>query len=301
MVYNKSELLAPSYTLTPPNDTREAMHQGFEIAETERRRLGLGVGRIADMAELLTEQGIWATGAKLPNSVSGFCIKHSKVGICIVVNYSHPKGRKRFSYAHEYGHAIMDRGDKVNVTNQDNAAELIETRANCFAAAFLAPELGIRDALADIQKGQPSREMFSVFSEAAGFSTEAEIRRPAWAQVITYQDVARLAHHFLISYQSSCYRLRSIGVINAKKLSELLDQEDTGNDYLELIGINTVNEYNDPDDRELVASIIYHASNAYRNKIISRNRFQQILFETGLDLQRCRKILDLTAALQEFD
>jgi Zn-dependent peptidase ImmA (M78 family) len=56
--------------------------------------------------------------------------------LVILVNSSPVRARRRFSYAHEYAHALLDRDRQVTVTSTDNAAELIEKRANAFAASF---------------------------------------------------------------------------------------------------------------------------------------------------------------------
>ncbi|MSQ51890.1 MAG: ImmA/IrrE family metallo-endopeptidase [Betaproteobacteria bacterium] len=67
----------------------------------------------------------------------------ASVGLVILVNDSHARARRRFSYAHEYAHALFDRTRPVTLTSADNAAELIEKRANVFAAAFLLPREGV--------------------------------------------------------------------------------------------------------------------------------------------------------------
>ena len=62
----------PVYELRGPTRPYEATRQGEQVAEAERRRLGLGYGPIADMADLITTQGVWASGVKdLPNEMSG--------------------------------------------------------------------------------------------------------------------------------------------------------------------------------------------------------------------------------------
>src|SRR5262249_15021280 len=100
----------PGNELRAPTRPYEATRQGEQWAETERRRLGLGYGPIADMADLITTQGIWALGVKgLPNEMSGIFLRHDSIGLVILVNYDHGRTRKRFSYAHEYAHALLDR------------------------------------------------------------------------------------------------------------------------------------------------------------------------------------------------
>ena len=82
-------------------------------------------------------------GADFPNGMSGMFLRHSSIGMVILVNYEHPRARKRFSYAHEYAHALLDRNLSVTVTTEGNRSDLIEVRANAFAAAFLMPEDGV--------------------------------------------------------------------------------------------------------------------------------------------------------------
>ena len=65
--------------------------------------------------------------------------------------------RKRFSYAHEYAHAILDRNMNAIVSTNDNSHELIEKRANAFAAAFLMPQAGVHWFLGLLDKGGASR------------------------------------------------------------------------------------------------------------------------------------------------
>ena len=79
------------------------------LAVEERQRLGIGNAPIADVSELIASQGIWASGVGLPNEMSGVFLRHPSIGFSILVNSSHPRGRKRFSYAHEYAHALLDR------------------------------------------------------------------------------------------------------------------------------------------------------------------------------------------------
>ena len=74
-------------------------------------------------------------------------VQHHSIGLGILVNAAHSRARKRFSYAHEFAHALMDREAEITVSSAENASQLIEKRANAFAAAFLMPRGGIAEAL----------------------------------------------------------------------------------------------------------------------------------------------------------
>ncbi len=96
----------PSYNYAPPSNAWDAINQGSKLADEERRRLGLGLSPVGDIEDLIAEQGIWAAMADLPDAMSGLFLRHPEVGTAIFVNAGHVTGRRRFSFAHEYGHAL---------------------------------------------------------------------------------------------------------------------------------------------------------------------------------------------------
>jgi hypothetical protein len=117
----------PTYDLPLPRKIMEAVEQGTLVAEQERRRLGLGYNPIPDMSDLINCQNVWASGAKLPDDMSGLFLKHSSIGLCILVHFEHARARKRFSYAHEYAHALLDRQNTATVS-------LVQNRSRAWAS-----------------------------------------------------------------------------------------------------------------------------------------------------------------------
>ena len=269
----------PSYEARLPRFSGEAVAQGEQTAEQERKRLGLGDGPISDIADLIASQGIWASGVELPGKMSGLFLRHSSIGAAILVNASHARGRKRFSYAHEYAHALLDRDRNIAISSTDNASELVETRANAYAAAFLMPRTGIYVALRSLDKGLPSRQQQTVFDVATEGLIEAELRSPAGSQRITYKDVAMVAHHFGVSYQAAVYRLKSLRHVSHPESRELLGQEEFGREYLQALRMFSDVGEPEPDDyrdRELRSEIAHLAIEAYRRAEISRGRVLEL-------------------------
>ena len=269
----------PSYDMPIPRSSGQAVAQGEETAEQERRRLGIANAPIAEVSELIASQGIWASGVTLPDSMSGLFLRHPSIGLAILVNSSHPKGRKRFSYAHEYAHALLDRNGHVTVSSTDNSSDMVEKRANAFAAAFLMPRAGVRASLRNLDKGLPSRQDHAIFDAASGGHIEAAQRPPARSQRITYKDNAMLAHHFGVSYQAATYRLKSLRYISARECSDLLDRGGVGRDYL--VALSKFDELGKPEqeeywDRELRSEIVHLAIEAYRLEEISRGRVLEL-------------------------
>jgi Zn-dependent peptidase ImmA (M78 family) len=86
----------------------------------------------------------------------------------VVANSADHPLRVRFSWVHEYANILFDRHEKGTLSRESERADLPEVRANAFAAVFLLPEAGVREFLAGIGKGQPSRERWAVFEEVVG-------------------------------------------------------------------------------------------------------------------------------------
>ena len=268
----------PSYEMRLPRSPGEAVTQGEEAAEQERRRLGIANAPIADVSELIASQGIWASGVTLPDGMSGLFLRHPSIGLAILVNSFHPKGRKRFSYAHEYAHALLDRNGNITITSTDNSSEMVEKRANAFAATFLMPRGGIRASLRNLDKGLPSRQDHAIFDAASGGHIEAEQRAPARSQRITYKDNALLAHHFGVSYRAAVYRLKSLRYVSDRECGDLLEQEAFGRKYLKALSMGDVGEREKQRywDRELRSEIAHLAIEAYRREEISRGRVLEL-------------------------
>lgn len=283
----------PAYRLGPPKNPAEAVRQGEDVASEERKRIAMGDAPIQDMADLITAQGVWASGAMLPDAMSGLFLHHPTLGQVILVNFDHSRTRKRFSYAHEYGHCLMDRTQSVTVTTTSNQSSLAEMRANAFAAAFLMPAAGVSTFFKTLDKGAPSRQTLHVYSPLADRDAEPTVeaqRRPApGSQVITYQDAAQLAYHFVVSYKGAVYRLKNLNLTSQSETETLLANENNAASYLKMLRLWDVlekderaNEKDSQLDRELVSQVAYLAVEAYRREEISRGKLLDISTKLGL-------------------
>jgi len=266
----------PLYSTSAPRSTGEAVGQGTYVAEQERQRLGLGKSQVSDMSDLIAAQGIWVSGTVLPHEMSGLFIRGRSIGMAILVNYDHVRHRKRFSYAHEYAHALLDRERNATISTSKNSSDLIEKRANAFAAAFLMPEQGVIEFLRNMNKGQSSRQERQVYDVANEEAIETEIRFAPGSQTITYQDVAMLAHHFGVSYQAATYRLKSLHVISSAEVEHLLRLEEDGRTLLEALNMGDINKQDPIRDRELVTQVVRLAMEAYRRDEITRGKLLDV-------------------------
>lgn len=276
---NSTRAAIPTYSFGTPRSKGEAVRQGEATAEDERRRLGIGFGPIADVADIIANQSIWASASDLPNETSGLFVAHRDVGLAILVNARHARGRRRFSYAHEYAHALLDRERSIDLSRSQNRDDPIEVRANAFAASFLMPRGGISALLRQIDKGGPSRLQGELFSSASDDAVPVEVRPTPGTQRLTYQDVAYIAHNFGVSYPAAVFRLQNLSHISQKESAALLAQSSFGNEYLNALGLFDDiggEEGQNANRRELKLQLTRLTIEAYRREEISRGRVAEI-------------------------
>ena len=291
----------PPRDFRAPRSTGEAVAQAERIAAEERLRLNVGHGPLPDLSGLIGSQGIWASGIDLPDHMSGLFLRHPSMGMAILVNASHPHARTRFSFAHEYAHALFDRDRTVSVSSADNSTDQVEKRANAFAAAFLLPTNGVGEVLQRLDKGFRGRLGNLIYDAARDGSVEAESRPSPNPQRITYKDVATLAVRFGVSYQASVYRLRSLRHISKPECDDLLEREELGREYLRVLGLRE--EHNEAAratnkrtrNRELRSEVTSLALEAYRREEISRGRLLELSGLLGTD---GRELLELGETLR---
>lgn len=308
VIGRSQRLVPPEYKLPQPESAGEAILQGLNVAGQERQRLGLGDAPIADIAEMINQQGVWATSIDLPDEMSGLYINHPQTGMVILVNTSHKRAptRIRFSYAHEYGHALMDREYKCNVSSCANSNSLNEKRANAFAAALLMPEQGVNRALQQIQKGQPSRFEQVILDAATLGRIDAQVRTAPGSQQMAYQDLMMIARWFNVSYEAAVYRLRSLNHISQGECDKLLSQINLANQFKRMLdaGSEIKGEKTNSDEfygerisaleadaratsiQELKMHIAHLAIEAFRREKISRGRVLEIAQLLGLPGER---------------
>jgi len=214
------------YPLPKPPSRWQAIQHGERVASEERRRLRLGIAPIANLAEVLETQGVRTALVDLPEDVSGLTLSQPRVGLFVAANRGHHFLRRRFSHAHEYAHVLLDRDRLGLISRTADRDELIEVRANAFAASFLLPEEGVRQFMSAIGKGAPSRQRAEVFDESG--VVDARTRTSPGSQDIQMYEVVELAEHFGVSRLAALYRLRNLGLLTEPELNELKGQEEAG-------------------------------------------------------------------------
>ncbi len=272
------ETSLPRYELPAPRSAGHAIAQGQQVAEQERRRLQLGQAPVR-VPETMARQNIWTAALELPDEISGLFLRSPDFGMAILANRSQAPVRRRFSFAHEHGHALMDRDKFAMVSSVHNTKTRTEQRANAFAAAFLMPEDGVREFMYSLGKGRIVRREEAAVDAVTEEGIEGQMRRPSGSQKITYADAALLAWHFGVSYAAAVWRLRGLNLVNQEQAQALLEQTEDAHRYRR--AVNALSNEEESIDKmhwhhELSWQILTLALEAWWREEISKDRLLEV-------------------------
>ncbi len=273
----------------------EAVLQGRAVARLERARLGLGHTPIQDIAELINQQGIRAAALPMVEEVSGLFIQDEALGTAILVNQNVSRVRRRFSYAHEYAHALLDRNEPSVPSSRQNAKQLREARANAFAAEFLVPEDGVIGLLSRLAKGEGARFFGALFSAADKEMFQFEERTDAVAQKVTIREVAILAHQFRVSVDVATYRLFDVGAIRRPEKEALLGQRESAHEIINALKLYDAEKITQNTQPFLNQQLVFLAIEALRRDRIPASRFRDVCILAGFPPDDLLDALDVVS------
>jgi Zn-dependent peptidase ImmA (M78 family)/DNA-binding XRE family transcriptional regulator len=287
---DRGQVSVAAYAFPPPETRWDAIQQGNRLAAEERSRLDLGNGPLPALAELLEMQGVRSGLVDLPDDVSGLTLNDARVGHFVVANRAHHYLRRRFSLAHEYCHLLVDR-ERIGVVSLSSERDnLLEVRANAFAASFLMPEDGVRHFVARLGKGRPSRTYAEVYDGSGTVNVEG--RAAPGSQTVQLYDVVQLAHYFEVSRSSSLYRLRNLRLITEAEFNQLKAADDAGKgkQVADFLGLP------EPDHTDLRNKFHHRflglALEAFRREQISRGKLLELAQMVGATNDELEQALD---------
>jgi hypothetical protein len=186
----------------------------------------------------------------------------------------------------------VDRQRPGTVSRAANREELLEVRANAFAAHFLMPEVGVRAFLQTLGKGDATRQTQEVFDNAApadkGQQLLVQRRMPPGSQTLQVHDVVGMAHHFGVSYDAALFQLLNLRIIPKDRLETLKKQRDLGTRVARVLRIE---HWDENAHWSLAEQVMALGFEAYRRGEISRRK----LFELAEDAEVAKA--DMEAAL----
>ena len=121
---------------------------------------------------------------------------------------------------------LLDRHRTGILSHVRDRGNLMEVRANAFAAAFLMPPEGVRAYVRGLEKGHLSRNRVDTFDEAAPIRVER--RFEGESQELQMHDVVRLADHFRVSCTAMLYRLKALKLLSHGNHQRLLAEDRAG-------------------------------------------------------------------------
>jgi Zn-dependent peptidase ImmA (M78 family)/DNA-binding XRE family transcriptional regulator len=144
----------------PPYDTSKSTPEqaGEEIAVAERNRLGIGDGPLANLRDRLDNDiGVRIFYFSMPPRLSGVFAYNDTLGGCIGINSNHPRDRRHWSLAHEYGHFLTNRfRAEITFLNSGKRSAAVERLADAFAENFLMPATGLNRRFTEMHRASPA-------------------------------------------------------------------------------------------------------------------------------------------------
>ena len=128
-----------------------------EVAVSERNRLGIGDGPISNLRDRLEmDVGLRVFYFEMPALISGIFAYSDSLGGCIGINSKHPRDRRHWSLAHEYGHFLTTRYQvEITFLHEKRRHTVPERFADTFAENFLLPATGLNRRFTELNKSNP--------------------------------------------------------------------------------------------------------------------------------------------------
>lgn len=125
-----------------------------EIATAERNRLGIGDGPVSNLRERFeNDVGLRTFYFPMPSKIAGLFAYNDVLGGCIGINSGHPRDRRHWSLAHEYGHFLTGRfQSEITFLSEKKRVSARERLADSFARHFLMPASGLNRRFTEVHR-----------------------------------------------------------------------------------------------------------------------------------------------------
>lgn len=154
--------------------------QAEQDAQELRVWLGLGAGPVRDILSIMElDLGIRVYVRPLGSRISGLFTYDDHAGACVLLNASHPPGRRAYTAAHELGHFTSTRREPGVLRSDDSLRSREQRYADHFARAFLTPARAVKQRFGELTAGHShlTRRHVILLADRFAVSREAMVRR----------------------------------------------------------------------------------------------------------------------------
>jgi Zn-dependent peptidase ImmA (M78 family)/DNA-binding XRE family transcriptional regulator len=125
-----------------------------EVATAERNRLGIGDGPLSNLRERLeNDVGLRVFYFPMASKIAGLFAYNDDLGGCIGINSGHPRDRRHWSLAHEFGHFLTGRyQSEITFLSEKKRVSTRERFADSFARHFLMPASGLNRRFTEMHR-----------------------------------------------------------------------------------------------------------------------------------------------------
>ena len=241
-----SQIYSPPYDFSKSSPEQAAE----EVAGAERNRLGIGDGPITNLRERLeTDVGIRIFYFAMQPKISGVFAFNDILGGCIGINSAHPRDRRNWSLAHEYGHFLSNRYQaEITFLTERKRQSVAERFADAFAENFLMPASGLNRRF-------------------------TEMHRASAAGSITLAQICTLADLYKVSVQAFVIRLEKLRRLPIGTWDGLETKGFRPRRAQQLLGI----EANPSEEQLLPQRYLNLAVMAYEKELLSEGQLAKML------------------------
>jgi Zn-dependent peptidase ImmA (M78 family)/transcriptional regulator with XRE-family HTH domain len=221
-----------------------------EVATAERNRLGIGDGPLSNLRDRFeNDVGLRIFFFLTPAKISGVFAYNDALGGCIGINANHPRDRRNWSLAHEYGHFLTNRYQaEVTFLAHNRRQSHAERFADAFAENFLMPADGLNRRF-------------------------TEMHRSSSAGSITLAQICTLAHLYRVSVQALILRLERLRRFPSGTWDRLQAEGFKPRRAQELLGLDA----NPTEEHLLPRRYINLAVMAFEQELLSEGQFAKML------------------------
>ena len=277
----------------------EAAHQGYAVAEDERRHLDLGSAPIRDVPETLATLRVRISRLALPESALCLYFHTPETGPLVIVNRNSSPEERRFWMVHGLAHQFFESERRWLICRRDDMGHRHEVRANAFASRFLMPAKGVERYLHSIGRDTMAASLggvLEVFSDQAAVPKDqsrvrvsGRSRRGGWG--FNTFELSQVAGYFGVTRSLVAHVLRNLRFLSDDARDRLIDTAQEGESDRALHAVGRLEGGREREHDAFVSRLLALATEARRRGTLSADRIEPIAGLLGLSAEDRTRLL----------